>query len=715
MLKRFRPVWCVLLLALATPAFGQVALRPATGGLAAARATARAIALSEPGAAKVTLVRVDGAILKAAAPNGNLEFKLSATQSVFFRTHDVQPLEGNRFVWSGDADGALQLGTATIVVDGSDVTGSLTTPEGTRYQLRPAGGGSTALIEIDPRKLPPEDPLAIPGGEAPPPHRQEGSLQSGKTSVIDILVAYTPAAESASRGIDNLIALAVSQSNRAFANSNVDVQFHLAAAMRIDYNEAGKDYLKILDDLVARADVRDRRNSSNADVVVLLVDNHQACGRAERIGAPADQAYVAVDQGCADGYTFAHEIGHLAGARHDTAHDTTTTPYAYGHGFVGGRWRTIMAYDCDRGGCSTRIAYWSSPKTTYTDGKKMGTEDREDAARVWRERAPEMADFRDPLPWETMGGLPATSNPSCVKLGPERIACFVSAADKLLQQFNWTGQGKNSSEVWFALKDQVRSAPDCLTMKAGRIDCFFANDKSALVDSWRWTPGSASSQVLGDGIAGPASCVSAKGGEMDCFVRRRDDTVGHIAYRGDRWGAWENLTDKVDSALSCVANGLHVIDCFAHAKSGGLWQGYWNGANLAGRDNHGGGFIGRPECVSWGSGRMDCFVEGDTDEALYHIAADAGGWHGWENKGGAKLDSDIGCASRMTGRLDCYALRKDDPGLHHRGWNGSDWTGWDNVFGRPSNTPECLSAAQDSVDCFVRNNEGQIMHRRLKF
>ena len=101
-------------------------------------------------------------------------------------------------------------------------------------------------------------------------------------------------------------------------------------------------------------------------------------------------------------YSFAHELGHLMGARHDENHDSSTTPYAYGHGYEhpssvsGQSFRTIMAYACDApASCDPRIQYWSSPNVKYI-GIATGTSATNDNVRVLNATAGTVAAFNSP-------------------------------------------------------------------------------------------------------------------------------------------------------------------------------------------------------------------------------------------------------------------------------------------------------------------------------
>ena len=190
----------------------------------------------------------------------------------------------------------------------------------------------------------------------------------------------------------------MAETNQGYVNSGVAITMQLAARVAVSYTESGS-FSTDLSRFRGTADgymdsIHTTRNSSAADVGVLLINNSSSCGLASAIGSTASTAFAAAHWSCATGYySFGHEIGHLQSARHDPATDPTTTPYAYGHGYRSptSAWRTIMAYDCPSG--CTRINYWSNPAKTY-GGQAMGTTSVSHNQRVLNNTAATVAAFR---------------------------------------------------------------------------------------------------------------------------------------------------------------------------------------------------------------------------------------------------------------------------------------------------------------------------------
>ncbi|BBM84853.1 M12 family metallo-peptidase [Candidatus Uabimicrobium amorphum] len=300
------------------------------------------------------------------------------------------------YVWNGIVTEGY--GTATIVVEGDMATGTISQDDEV-YRISPLGNGMHAISQIDSRMFPMEHPPLEENVfvEEVEEQREETQQSDSRAKTIDILVAYTPSAASTSGNISSLIKLAVTESNQSYRNSGIDIKLRLVHTYRTNYRESG-DFNTDLSRFRNKNDghmdeVHSRRDQHRADICVLIVNNKQYCGLAY-VYASAQSAFAAVHYDCATGYySFAHEIGHLQGARHNPENDSSSQPFAYGHGYQdpGRKWRTIMAYNCP-GGCK-RINHWSNP-AKKNSGKVMGTSSRHNNARVLNTSANRMSSFR---------------------------------------------------------------------------------------------------------------------------------------------------------------------------------------------------------------------------------------------------------------------------------------------------------------------------------
>ncbi len=308
-----------------------------------------------------------------------------------------------------------------------------------------------------------EEPIAvlqsweIEGGEGGPaevmPGRATGEGSSGDVGnntpgpAIDLLILFTTSARDSSGSqfsMNQAIINAVNNTNQTYRNSGVNAVVRLAGTAMVQYNETG-DSGDDLGNLKSSGegtgtDIATLREQFGADVVGLVTGSLDACGRAfimENVSINHEaKAYFVVQEGNCLGsnLSFAHEIGHIQGARHDRFVDGTDgSPYNYNHGFVNppanwtatetswgpNQWRTVMAYndacDCadetnpcpaddDRltaGPSCTRLMWWSSPNNTWTGGNVMGIASGSNAAnnvRTLNNTASTVAAFRGALP-----------------------------------------------------------------------------------------------------------------------------------------------------------------------------------------------------------------------------------------------------------------------------------------------------------------------------
>jgi peptidyl-Asp metalloendopeptidase len=375
------------------------------------------VALQEnPSAHSIVLMQVDSRIVSENSESIGLSFdiggpfELTAHRLNSYRTSDGMT------VWRGvigDASFGARpkadpaeiaddpLNSVMLVRNGNRITGNFRV-FGQLYQIRPLHDARHAIVEVDEARMPPDHPDAAYRKLLEAAVQRDSAADAQPVplaaSTIRVMVNYTQAVKAAVGDVTGLITLAVAETNQGYANSGVDITMQLATSAQVSYTETG-NFTTDLSRYRGTSDgfmdsIHAARNSSTADVAVLLVTNTAYCGLASAIGASAATAFVEVYWDCATGYySFGHEIGHLQSARHDPANDPTNTPYAYGHGYqyAAGGWRTIMAYACSSG--CTRVNYWSNPGNTYL-GHAMGTTTRSDNHRVLNNTRATIAAFR---------------------------------------------------------------------------------------------------------------------------------------------------------------------------------------------------------------------------------------------------------------------------------------------------------------------------------
>jgi peptidyl-Asp metalloendopeptidase len=291
--------------------------------------------------------------------------------------------------------------------------------KGRIYTIEGLGGQLHAMVEVDPRKMPPDHgalkPTADPRAElrpdapaktaepaSPPAVRPLSDAErqglEAKKIVIDLMLLYTKkAARHYVRQPADLLAMAVEQANDTFRNSGLgNISLRLVHTQPVDYDESEGEHFdhlyRMVDGVGPFKAIPNLRNDKKADIVGLILDDASGCGLSTRVAPDAEEAYFVVHHSCASiTISIAHEIGHILGARHDRAIDTNNMPFAYGHGYVNGKWRDIMSYKQSCDGC-VRIPFWSNPRVTYK-GEPTGT-DAEDNARVILEQAERVSKFR---------------------------------------------------------------------------------------------------------------------------------------------------------------------------------------------------------------------------------------------------------------------------------------------------------------------------------
>lgn len=367
----------------------------------------------------VVIAQINGDPRSILRQGASIAIDLTPNKRIIATGDRVRELPSGDLVWGGKSDsGFVQLSLTKEGISASVKN------RYNAYRIEPLGAGLHAIIEVG--ELPPlDDPRMTTGTQAGNADRASVGMQSerfnGPTSglgiadytEIKVLVGYTAAAASASGSISGVINNAIADANTVYANSGINLTLTLAYAAQTSYSEAGYTFAQHNGNLQSGvlSDMDSWRNSYNADIVVLLVDDSDGgtiCGRANTIQAVASTAFAVLDYACADDYrySFAHELGHLFGARHDVLQDPTSTPYQYGHGYMdpSKNFVTVMGYQqsCLPAYCPV-IPYHSSPNLYY-GGVVIGTSNYEDVTRVIGNYKSVVVNFRSTLASTAIAG-----------------------------------------------------------------------------------------------------------------------------------------------------------------------------------------------------------------------------------------------------------------------------------------------------------------------
>jgi hypothetical protein len=347
------------------------------------------------------------ATVRMAAPDFNVLPSLAAQTSDFKEgpafTLDLFPdvqLDARVLRVEKTASGGLAIiagidgssvGSVVIVQNDRVMSGSISMPDGT-FSILPAEPGTVRIAKVDPSLTPPDrDPRPATGK---PPAEQDmitSNVPGDTGKLVDVIVFWTAAAQTAAGGaanIQNNIDTAIALTNTSYRNSGIAQRLRLVNKQAATYNEATADpFGDALDAITAGtvptvggSTVGAQRNVYGADEVVLVINDPSFCGLAWLPGSISSGnsglGFAVVGGGTCltSNLSFGHELGHNMGAHHDPYVAPQPGAFAYSHGFVqmtAPRWRTVMAYSNQCGGC-TRLQYFSNPMVTYTDGFAMG-------------------------------------------------------------------------------------------------------------------------------------------------------------------------------------------------------------------------------------------------------------------------------------------------------------------------------------------------------
>ncbi|WP_448548972.1 zinc-dependent metalloprotease family protein [Thalassotalea fusca] len=310
----------------------------------------------------------------------------------------------NQNVWIGEGGNNSSI---TLVKSKHGTSGSIRTQEG-MWLLRPSANSQTVLEKFDKSEfqastdvLPTnidefygsrkgvkqdrsnQSSIASASYNSTGMQTIQTELPNGFTenSDVRILVYYSSDAINDYPNLEDLVEIDFADANQALVNSNIDATYTLAGFIEIE--DVGTEHN--LYDMLYRTGNFERmdemREKYDADLVHFYGGNvGWVCGVAfyttDSTGWNESRYAVgATVPNCAGTLTFAHEIGHNLGARHDRyVEDGGTEDFAYGFVDTENRFRTLMSYTdkCNDNNIScTEITHYSNPNVEY-EGNPSG-------------------------------------------------------------------------------------------------------------------------------------------------------------------------------------------------------------------------------------------------------------------------------------------------------------------------------------------------------
>ena len=373
------------------------------------------------------------------------------------------PFHAERIAPTSDSNGQTAYGqigeqgegSAIFTLYGGALSGSVRLTNREFYEVFVPGSGAGEIRQVTFRGFGSTETDAVPvDGEALPGNRlaevrlKEREVLAARSvtpireagegaAVVDVLILYTERARQArgdSAGMLAHINQVIAEANTAFDRSEVPIQFRLAHAAEVSWDDsaATMSYSSTLSALRSATDgfldqAHALREQYAADMVSLWVSPPPGSGSftvgmayilANSPSSFAGYAFSVVHQGYAGGSsaTFSHETGHNLGLNHDPdnggkAGGLVADAVGYQQKALDPKFFTIMAYSNGCDGCQPLVQF-SNPLVSF-QGIPTGVAGKNDAAKTLNLVAPSAAAWR--------GGV--TTPPECgYTLNPANIS-----------------------------------------------------------------------------------------------------------------------------------------------------------------------------------------------------------------------------------------------------------------------------------------------------
>ncbi len=244
---------------------------------------------AEPPTLRARQVVVDQELLARSEPGDAIGLNLFEDTVYQGIVDDVTENPSGSTSWIGHLRGEA-FSQFVLVVGSGQMAGSITLP-GATYEIRHLDGPTHAIRDADETldALVEGPPIPMELLLEPAPSHVSGPADDGLT--IDVMVVYTEAARDGAGGttaMQNLIDLAVSETNQSYSNSGINQRIRLVNTAEVSYKETGNTHTELTrlqnpsDGFMD--DVHTLRDLFGADAISLLLEIGDYGGRGYLLG-----------------------------------------------------------------------------------------------------------------------------------------------------------------------------------------------------------------------------------------------------------------------------------------------------------------------------------------------------------------------------------------------------------------------------------------------
>lgn len=194
-----------------------------------------------------------------------------------------------------------------------------------------------------------------------------------------------------------------------------------------------------------------------------------------------------------------------------------------------------------------------------------------------------------------------------------------------------------------------------------------------------------------------------------------------VVRRSPAPAAWPELAGPVTGDPATGINRDGRIEVFAVAPDGMLWHiwqtapsngwSQWAPMPAGNRLPDGVALAGTPLVLRNAHDDLEVFALGSNDE-IWHMYETAGGWSGWESRGGPVLSPPSG-GRNFDGRLQLFAQFRDNGAMRHayQRVQGGLWSGWEHDYQLPMHgVPATATNVDGRLEVMVLGPDNRVYH-----